>query len=307
MAGMLSTEIADLVTVRYGLGSLTKPPAYAARGELGRVWRFDTERGVWAVKEALVPVDEADAVADVAFQLAAASAGLPLPRPVRTTDDQVTVRGAEVVLRVYEWVDLGVAAPDAADLGGLLARLHRVEHPPRGPVGEWFAEPLGKAAWRSLATTATGAGAHWAPALAAALPDLVALDAMVVPPDPARVRTCHRDLADNVHRTAAGGLVVLDWENSGPAQPSRELAALLADLGDTAPAAAAAYGDAKPEPEDFSMAIAVQGHLLEFYARRALDATEPAENRERAEGRLAAILARPLTPDGVVKLLDALR
>ncbi|GIF48009.1 hypothetical protein Afe04nite_25480 [Asanoa ferruginea] len=295
------------MTNRYGLGSLTTPPVYAARGELGRVWRFDTGRGTWAVKEALVPVDEADAVADVEFQHAAADAGLPLPRPVRTTDDQVTVRGPEAVLRVYEWVDLDASPADAADLGGLLARLHAVEHPPRGPVGEWFAMPLGKTAWRSLATTATGAGAHWAPALAAALPDLVALDALVVPPDPARVRTCHRDLPDNVHRTAAGGLVVLDWENSGPAQPERELAALLADLGDAAPRAAAAYGDAKLEPEDFSMAIAVQGHLLEFYARRALDPAEPAENRERAEGRLTSILARPLTPDGIEKLLDTLR
>jgi aminoglycoside phosphotransferase (APT) family kinase protein len=218
------------------------------------------------------------------------------------------VSGADAVLRVYEWVDLDTAAvPDAADLGGLLARLHLVEHPPRGPVGEWFAAPLGKTAWRSLATTATGAGAHWAPALAAALPDLVALDALVAPPEPAKVRTCHRDLPDNVHRTIAGDLVVLDWENSGPAQPERELAALLWDLGDGARAAAAAYGDAKLEPEDFSMAIAVQGHLLEFYARRALDTAESAENRERAEGRLAAILARPLTPDALTELLDALR
>ncbi|HTF09629.1 MAG TPA: hypothetical protein VK659_15785 [Asanoa sp.] len=304
---MMSTELAALVTVRYGLGSLTKPAAYAARGELGRVWRFDTERGAWAVKEALVAVDEADAAADVAFQFAAAEAGLPLPRPVRTTDDEITVRGPEAVLRVYEWVDLDAAAPDAADLGGLLARLHEVRHQAPGPVGEWFAAPLGKAAWRSLATTATGAGAHWAPALAAALPDLVALDALVAPPDPARMQTCHRDLPDNVHRTAAGGLVVLDWENSGPAQPERELAALLWDLGDGAPAAAAGYGDAKLEPEDFSMAIAVQGHLLQFYARRALDTAASAENRERAEGRLAAILARPLTPDAVTALLDGVR
>ncbi|MEV4617737.1 phosphotransferase [Asanoa sp. NPDC049573] len=304
---MLSTETVALVTARYGLGSVTRPPVYAARGELGRIWRFETERGAWAVKEALVPVDEADAAADVAFQLAAAGAGLPLPRPVRTTDDRVTVRGADAVLRVYEWVDLDTAAPAAGDVGALLARLHRVEHPPRGPVGEWFAAPLGKDAWRALATTATGAGAHWAPSLAAALPDLVALDTLVVPPDPARVRTCHRDLPDNVHRTVDGGLVVLDWENSGPAQPERELAALLWDLGDTAAEAAAAYGGAKLEPEDFAMAIAVQGHLLQFYARRALDTAESAENRSRAEGRLTAMLARPLTPAGVTALLDAVR
>ena len=295
-----------MVTARYGLGRPLGPPVYAARGELGRIWRLDTERGAWAVKEALVPVAEADAAADVAFQLAAAAAGVPLPLPVRTIEGQVTVRGPGAVLRVYEWVDLdpGAGDPAAADLGALLARMHRVAHPARGPVVEWFSAPLGEARWRAFAASAAAAGAGWAGRLAARLPELIALDDLVRPPDPARVRWCHRDLnAENVRHTAHGPLVVLDWENSGPAQPERELAALLWEVGEQAPQVAAAYGGAAPEPADFSMAIAVQGHLFELYGRRALDPAESAENRERAQGRLAALLDRPLTPDAVAKLV----
>jgi Ser/Thr protein kinase RdoA (MazF antagonist) len=309
MTGVMSTEVAAMITARYGLGEPTGPPVYAARGELGRIWRLDTARGTWAVKEALVPVAEADAAADVAFQLAAAEAGVPLPRPVRTTDGCVTVRGPGAVLRVYEWVDLDPAADDpaAADLGALLARVHRVAHPAQGPVVAWFRVPLGRDAWHELATSAAAAGAPWAGQLAAHLPDLVALDALVRPPDPARVRTCHRDFhGENVRHTARGPLVVLDWENSGPAQPEMELAAMLWDLGEGAADGAAAYGGVALEAGDFSMAIAVQGHLLELYGRRALDPAASAENRERATARLHAMLARPLTPDGLRRVLDTI-
>ncbi|WP_203706704.1 phosphotransferase [Asanoa iriomotensis] len=305
---MLSSEVTAMVTARYGLGRATNPPVYAARGELGRIWRLDTEGGTWAVKEALVPVLEADAAADVAFQLAVAATGVPLPSPVRTTDGQVTVRGPDAVLRVYEWVDLDPAAPDpsAADLGDLLARLHRVRHPARGPVGEWFAAPLGPARWTALAAKAAKANAEWAGPLDEHLPELIALDALVRPPDPAKVRTCHRDLnADNVRRATGGHLVVLDWENSGPAQPEREFAALLWEVGDAAPAAARAYGGPPPEREHFSTAIAVQGHLLEFYGTRALDPTSPAEDRDRATARLDAMLARPLTEKAIAELRDS--
>jgi hypothetical protein len=53
---------------------------------------------------------------------------------------------------------------------------------------------------------------------------------------------------------------------------------------------------------DFSTAIAVQGNLLRFYGRRALDPGESAENRRRSERRLDAMLTRPLT----VRFLDEL-
>lgn len=42
------------------------------------------------------------------------------------------------------------------------------------------------------------------------------------------VQTCHRDLwADNILPAAQGGVCVIDWENSGPADASQELACVL--------------------------------------------------------------------------------
>ncbi|MFI6990992.1 hypothetical protein [Nonomuraea wenchangensis] len=43
----------EAVAAAYGLGEPVGPAVYAARGELGRIWRLDTRRGSWAVKEAL--------------------------------------------------------------------------------------------------------------------------------------------------------------------------------------------------------------------------------------------------------------
>ncbi|SEG90927.1 Phosphotransferase enzyme family protein [Nonomuraea solani] len=288
----------------YGLGEPLGPPAYAARGELGRIWRLDTASGTWAVKELLVPVEERDARADVAFQLAAAAAGVRLPRPRPTLEGTVMCGG----FRVYEWVDLAAGQQvTPAELGAVTAGLHRVAHPASGPVIPWFSEPIGPARWEALATAA--AGEEWSPALDRLLPELVALDALVVAPDPASLTTCHCDVnLENVLRARDdGGVVVLDWENCGPARPSWELAKILADLPDAAAAYDAYRAAGGPgrlaEPADFSMAIAEQGHLLEFYIRRALSPQETDENRSRARGRIGTMLGRPLTTARIDALL----
>ncbi|MGW5157874.1 phosphotransferase enzyme family protein [Nonomuraea wenchangensis] len=305
----------EAVAAAYGLGEPIGAAVYAARGELGRIWRLDTRRGSWAVKELLVPVREGDARADVAFQIAAAEAGVRLPRPVLTGGGDVVAGGR---WRVYEWVDLVEGAQvTAAELGAVTAGLHGIGHPAAGPVAAWFAEPVGRAGWEALAAAAAsdgGAGenAGWRKALRESVGELVALDELVVPPDPAAVVTCHRDITpDNIRRAAHdGGIVVLDWENCGPASPAWELAKVLADLpeGAATPAYQAYRHTGGPgrvtEPADFSMAIAEQGHLLEFYARRAMNPEESEENRTRAGARLRAMLARPLTRDRVERLVE---
>ncbi len=45
---------------------------------------------------------------------------------------------------------------------------------------------------------------------------------------PQALQTCHRDLwADSVLPTGNGGVCVIDWEDSGPADPSQELGCVL--------------------------------------------------------------------------------
>ncbi|MGP3965379.1 phosphotransferase enzyme family protein [Nonomuraea sp. 3N208] len=314
---MDASETMRAVARAYGLGEPLGPAVYAARGELGRIWRLETARGSWAVKELLVPAEESAARADAAFQLAAGKTGVRLPRPVTTAEGHVLLDGR---WRVYEWVDLVPGeVVTGAELGAVTAGLHRVGHPASGPVVSWFCEPVGRAGWEQLAA----AGGEWAPALERVLPELVALDALVIPPGSGSlVTTCHRDVnVENVLRAADGGVVVLDWENCGPARPAWELAGILVDLSlEDAAAAYRAYREAGgpatvSEPADFSMAIVVQGHLLEFYAKRALapeksekseKSGESGENRARARARLRTMLDRPLTPARVDAILAAL-
>ncbi|MFI7703692.1 phosphotransferase enzyme family protein [Nonomuraea sp. NPDC049480] len=300
-------EAMRAVARAYGLGEPAGPAVYAARGELGRIWRLETGRGSWAVKELLVPAEERGARGDTEFQLAAREAGLRLPRPVMTVDGDVLLDGR---WRVYEWVDLaGGEVVSGAELGAVTAGLHQVGHPAWGPADPWFSEPVGPAGWEALAA----AGGEWAAALERALPELVALDALVIPPAPESLTTCHRDVnVENVLRASDGGVVVLDWENAGPARPAWELAKILVDLSlEDAVAAYRAYRVADgpetlAEPAGFSMAIAEQGHLLEFYARRALSPEESEDNRARARARLRTMLDRPLTPARIDALLAAL-
>jgi Ser/Thr protein kinase RdoA (MazF antagonist) len=306
------------VAARYGLGTPVGPPRYADRGERGQIWRLDTDRGRWAIKATDVePPAEDDAAAHVAFQEAAAAAGVPLPRPVRATDGRVLARIDGVTYRAYEWVDLTGDRVTGAEIGAVAARLHALGHPAPGPVHPWFAEPVGPAGWAALHRVAVDGDAWWAEPLRRLLPDLTALDEVVTPPHPAATLTCHRDLnVDNVRRTAAGPATVLDWENSGSLEPVRELAIVVVHLREDvseaeALSAYASYLDAGGPtrvtvPADFSTAIVVQGHLLRYYGERSLDPAAPAEDRERCDRRVRVVLERPLTPGAIDRLLSAL-
>jgi aminoglycoside phosphotransferase (APT) family kinase protein len=219
---------------------------------------------------------------------------------------------------VYRWADLAPGqAVTGAEIGVLAARLHQLPAADPGPVEAWFSEPVGEPAWQVLLSDARRSHAPWARPLGRYLPELMALDAAVAAPDPALMRICHRDLnTENVRRAAGGGVIVLDWENSGPAQPERELAAIVCDLAAdlstrSALAAYAAYqaagGPARlSKAADFATAAAVQGHLLQFYGRRALDPGESAENRARSRTRLDHMLRQPLTMSRIDHLLDLL-
>ena len=318
----MSAATAAAVAAAYDLGDPVADPVYATRGEQGLIWRLDTRRGSWAVKELLLPMDEAAAGRDVALQLAAAAAGIPLPPPRRTRDGRVVLPAPEAAsaasVRVYQWADLAPGpVVTGIEIGAVTARLHRLRHPDTRPVEAWFSEPIGAAAWEAMHEAARRARTSWGGALGRWLPELIALDAAVVPPDPARMITCHRDLnIENVLYAAAGGVVVLDWENCGPAQPEQELAAIVADIAMdvTLPAARDVYvsylatgGPARVTGvPDFASAAAIQGHLLQFYSRRALDPDDTPDNRARARRRLGHMTRQPLTLARVGRFLSLL-
>jgi Ser/Thr protein kinase RdoA (MazF antagonist) len=260
---------------RFALGRPVKlSDGPVARGKQGVVWRLDTSDGRWAVKMPLDMSDEEDVDAATAFQEAAYAVGVPTPQVRRTTDGQVFATIATNKVRVYEWVDL--MAPDSmldpARVGEVVAAIHRVRCSDQSPLDPWYHEPIGADRWDKLIGQLFEAAAPFAGRLADLRDELVALESWIEPPD--LVQTCHRDLwADNVLPTADGDVCVIDWENSGPADPSHELGCVLFEFARSDPGRARALTEAYEQAGGpgavsrhghFSMLIAQLGHITEI-------------------------------------------
>ena len=308
---------ADRIAAAFDLGRVARLSAEpVARGKQGAVWHLETDGGRFAVKVPFEPVDEDDVRAATEFHEAAYAAGVPTPRVQRTAGDAVFADVAGAQVRVYEWVDLldPDSALDPGPVGATVAAIHQVPDPEAesGPVAAWYAEPVGAERWDALVDRVRSAGAPFAAALTGLRDELVALDAWVVPPE--RVRTCHRDLwADNLRPTADGGVCVLDWENSGPADPSYELACVLFEFGrgdagrarELAEGYAGAGGPARVSGlGDFSMLIAQLGHIAEHAANAWLAATD-SDGRADAAAWVDELIGDPHTRAVLSGLLAA--
>lgn len=309
---MLLLGDAERVAGRFGLGSDAVLWGPVARGELGQVWRIETSAGRWAVKEPFDAPSRDEATDDARFQDDTRAAGVPMPAIVRTIDGDVIADVGSSVVRVYEWADLQPLNRrlDPAAVGGLVATIHRVRHVGRSPVHWWYTDAVGATRWDALITELAAADAPFAPEVAALRDELAAVEALLEPPS--NVQTCHRDLfADNILETEQGGLCVIDWENSGLADPTQELAVVLFEFACVDATRARqlyeAYVDADgpgrvERPGDFSMAIAQLGHLGERACRLWLDRTA---DRARSTARVEEFLGEPITRRLIHGLLDA--
>jgi aminoglycoside phosphotransferase (APT) family kinase protein len=312
---MLHLDDAHLVAAEFGLGPHAVLEGPVARGMVGQVWRLVTPDGRFAVKEPFEPPDESASDDEATFQDLGVAAGVPAPRVVRTPAGRVLARVRGTAIRVYEWVDLlaPVRDLDPGAVAQAVARLHRVDYVGRNGVHPWYTEPIGREEWRSVVHDLTEAAAPFADEFAARLEELIALERSIEPPTD--LQTCHRDLfADNVLATVSGGVCIIDWENSGLAYPSQELAVVLFEFaGDDARRARDLY-DAYRElggpgvvarPESFSMVIAQLGHIGRHGARRWLADGRPDE-RERNTARIEEFLVDGITRSRIDLLLAAL-
>jgi Ser/Thr protein kinase RdoA (MazF antagonist) len=284
-----------------------------ARGRQGDVWRLETSDGVWAVKVPFEAVDEDDVRRSTAFQEAAHASGVPTPRVRRTTDGAVLATVSGKPVRIYSWVDLMPPDPhlDPSLVGAAVAAIHQVPDSDAGPTDAWYQEPVGAERWDRLVARLRDAGAPFAARLAALREELVALESWIEPPEV--LRTCHRDLwADNVLPTADGGVCVIDWENSGSADPSQELGCVLFEFarGDAGRARALtdSYREAGgPATVDrrghFSMLIAQLGHITETAATDWLEPNLRSPDPARAAAWVSEVLDEPHTRELLDRLL----
>lgn len=322
---MLPPDTVAAVLDAFALGSGTVSPEPAAYGRVGEIWRLEATSGTWALKTEANPVSEAGSAPSVRFHEAAVAAGLPAPAVRRTRNGRIVAQVAGRGWRVLEWVDMSPADPalDPVAVGRLLAELHGMPGARcRGFDGEidpWFTAPVGAGTWDALIAELGRRDAPFAAAFAAHRDELVALEELLAPP---RDRLwCHRDLfADNVRTVPSGGLVVFDFDNSGPCDPAWELGHVVAEFATTAAAGharverdraralVAAYADAGGPArltgrDDFTMVIAVLGHIAEIAARRWLAADDPAQ-RDDLAAWAAELTDRPFTRQVVTELLD---
>jgi Ser/Thr protein kinase RdoA (MazF antagonist) len=301
---------------RFGLGGparLSDGPV--ARGKQGLVWRLDTAEGSWAVKVPFRQSGEDEVRSATAFQEAACAAGVPAPQVRRTTGGCVfaTLKGRQV--RMYEWVDLG--APDArldpARVGAVVAAIHRVSVTDPSPLDPWYHEPVGAGRWDLLLGQLAEAGAPFARQLAGLRDELVALESWIEPPE--MLQTCHRDLwADNVLPAADGAVCVIDWEDSGPADPGQELGCVLFEFGRADPGRVRALTQAYREAGGpaavnrrghFSMLIAQLGHITETAATDWLTPNPRSPERTDSAAWAGEVLEEPHTRELLETILAA--
>jgi aminoglycoside phosphotransferase (APT) family kinase protein len=308
-------DAADLARC-FGLGRAARlSDGPVARGKQGLVWRLDTSDGGWAVKVPFDRSSEDEVRSATVFQEAACAAGVPAPQVRRTTEGRVfaTLGGRQV--RLYEWVDLQAPDPglDPARVGAVVAAMHRVPAPDLGPLDPWYHEPVGAERWDHLIGQLAEAGAPFAGRLAGLRDELVALESWIEPPETHRV--CHRDLwADNVLPTADGGVCVIDWENSGSADPSQELGCVLFEFARADPGRVRALTGAYREAGGpatvnrrghFSMLIAQLGHITEIAGTDWLQPNSRSPQRADSAAWIGEVLDEPHTRELLQTILAA--
>lgn len=310
---MAAEDHAAEISRAFGLGENARFTGRISRGEQGRVEELVTSRGSFAVKTSFSP-PELDGE-DAAFQAAARTAGVPAPAVMRSGGGawHAEIRGSPV--RVYEWVELlePDRAVDPAEVGGVVAAIHRTPFSGERPEDPWYTDAVGAPAWDALVADLAAAGAPFAPDLAAIRAELVRLEALLL--RSTTLRTCHRDLwAENIRTAASGGLCVIDWENCGLADPGQEIAGVVFELGYLDPdRARAVYEEYRRAGgpgtvrtrSDFSMTIAQLGHITEMACRIWLDPDTTQDERRRQEARIAEAVEQPLSIDVIDALLDA--
>ena len=156
------------------------------------------------------------------FQLAVLASGVPIPRPVLTSDGAGVALGPDGTgYRVYEWVEFDARARvDSTAAGGLLAQIHAVSWP-ADTVDPWFYRPVPDDRWPDLISAARAAQAPWRELLERHVDEVLATTATVDGRPPVGLIRCHLDFnADNVLMDRNGQPWVIDWENSGGGNPA---------------------------------------------------------------------------------------
>jgi Ser/Thr protein kinase RdoA (MazF antagonist) len=304
---------AQTVADAFGLGRATALSDPVARGELGEIRRLETDHGTFAVKQKLERGSIDQAETSTAYHRACWEAGISTPEPLRATAGGFVAQVDGEQVRAYAWAELADPDPtlNPAAVGTLVARLHQVRHPwPTSEIDPWFEAPIGRE-WDCVLEASRAAGAPYADRLADLLPALLRIEEILTPMRP--VQTCHLDLwADNLRRSNDRPFVI-DFDNAGPGDPSREIAMVIVEFGrgdavrqrtlHDAYLAAGGPGRVR-DRADLGLAVAQLHHIGHRHLTIWAAARDP-EARARSLSGVHEFLAEPLLLPDVDALLEA--
>ena len=306
---------AQTVADAFGLGRATSLSDPVARGELGQIRRLETDHGTFAVKQELEGCLVEEAETSTGYHRVCWEAGIPTPEPLRAMTGGFTAQVGDGQVRAYAWAELSDPDPtlDPASVGTLVARLHQVRHPwPTSKVDPWFEAPIGRTGWKGLLEASRAAGAPYADRLTELLPALLEIEEMLTPMRP--VQTCHLDLwADNLRRSE-GRPFVIDFDNAGPGDPSREIAMVILEFGRGDAGRQRMLYDAYLDENgpgrvrcraDLGLAVAQLHHIGHRHLTMWIAGSDP-ETTARSLGGIDEFLCEPVLLPDVDALLDAL-
>jgi len=306
---------AQTVADAFGLGPATSLSEPVARGELGEIRRLETDHGTFAVKQQLEGWSVEEAETSTAYHRVCWEAGIPTPEPIWTMAGGFTAQVDDQQVRAYAWAELSDPDPtlDPASVGTLVARLHRIRHPwPTSEIDPWFEAPIGRAEWKGLLEAARAADAPYADRLTELLPALLEIEEMLTPMS--AVQTCHLDLwADNLRRSE-GRPFVIDFDNAGPGDPSREIAMVILEFGRGDAVRQRILYDAYLDENgpgrvrrraDLGLAVAQLHHIGHRHLTMWIAGGDP-QARARSLSGIDEFLGEPVLLADVDDLLDAL-
>lgn len=297
----------------------------ASRGATAHLWRVVVGAMRYALKVGGEEPSAAALAAEVAFVDHARAAGGGAPALHADRSGSRAFPGPDGTwLRLYDWVDARPADLDAPGtpeaVGALLARLHAGAAPmpaevDGSPPDAWYDRPPAAAEFEPLLAS----DAWWVPRLSGRIGTIAELVRLARPADPARLVLCHRDLhPGNVLVDGADGLMVLDNDDLGPADPGRELARALFDWwSDPEPdlgrmramyvsyVGAGGLGRVR-HPADCTMLVASRLNFLLRQLRVSVDPTASTGDRSWADQEIDESLRILPTPSQISQVIAAL-
>lgn len=292
-----------------------------ARGAMGRIWRARTSSGLWAIKDFLWDPDPAAVEDEIRLAAAARDAGIELPMSRPSVAGRYVAAvprsdgNASASVRVYEWTP-GVHLPhppsmrEIADAARMLATLHAVAPPTSRAAHPWYAVVPTPEEWQEIGMLAWERSRALGGAVRAAMRTVIPATSIVTAARPSFSVVCHLDFTPaNMFRTPRRTLALLDWDDAGAGDPTREFASAalawshgFSDAEDS-DAAVRAFGEAYVElrgtasAKDLSIFSAAIADSLNYLAAQTRLASDPAaSDTERARGESEALSAATRIP-----------